>query len=368
MRLLSNLRATPYTLYPQRPYSMKKILIIEDNFDVRENIAEILELSNYDVIAAENGKIGIEKAIEHMPDLILCDVMMPELNGYGVLHILDRNPKTAEIPFIFLTAKAEKADFRKGMNLGADDYITKPFDDEDLLQAIDLRIKKSTHIKENTPKHPQAISEFVHELKNIKEADDIIKKYPHKSYTKKTIIYEENAYPKQVFYIKKGKVKTYKTNEVAKEYIIDILEAGDYFGHQALIASTEYAESAAAMEDVELILVPKKDFFALLYNDRIFAAQFIKILAANSVEQEEKLLSLAYNSIRKRVAEALIQLYQQYQNDKISILREDLANMVGTAKESVTRTLSDFKNEGLVDIKGSNIFILKADALMLLPN
>ncbi len=104
----------------------KKILIIEDNEDIRENLAEILELAGYESFTAENGKIGVEIAEKLMPDLILCDVMMPVLDGFGVLSILNKKPQTADIPFIFLTAKAEKADFRYGMNLGADDYITKP--------------------------------------------------------------------------------------------------------------------------------------------------------------------------------------------------------------------------------------------------
>ena len=115
---------------------MQKILIIEDNQDVRENLAEILTLSGYAASTAENGKVGAAKAQEELPDLILCDIMMPELDGYGVLHILSRSAVTADIPFIFLTAKAEKEDFRRGMSLGADDFITKPFDDVALLQTI----------------------------------------------------------------------------------------------------------------------------------------------------------------------------------------------------------------------------------------
>ena len=127
---------------------MKKILVIEDNTEVRENIEEILELSDYQVISAENGKIGVEKALKETPDLILCDVMMPELDGFGVLHILAKKPATADIPFIFLTAKAEKSDFRKGMNLGADDYITKPFTEDELISAIESRIAKASILKE----------------------------------------------------------------------------------------------------------------------------------------------------------------------------------------------------------------------------
>jgi CheY-like chemotaxis protein len=118
---------------------MKRILIIEDNTDVRENLAEILTLSGYTVETASNGKIGVEMALLNPPDLILCDIMMPELDGYGVLHIVSRNAKTADVPFVFLTAKAEKEDFRRGMSLGADDYINKPFDDTALLQTPAVR-------------------------------------------------------------------------------------------------------------------------------------------------------------------------------------------------------------------------------------
>ena len=112
----------------------KTILIIEDNTDVRENLEEILQLSGFKVHTAENGKIGVTKAQEVIPDLIICDIMMPELDGYGVLRIVGSQPKTADIPFIFLTAKTEREDFRKGMGLGADDYITKPFDDVELIE------------------------------------------------------------------------------------------------------------------------------------------------------------------------------------------------------------------------------------------
>lgn len=103
---------------------MKKILVIEDNYDIRSNTAEILELSNYKVIEAENGKVGVMKAIENKPDLIICDIMMPELDGYGVLHAIQHNEAIKNTPFIFLTAKTERSDFRRGMESGADDYLT----------------------------------------------------------------------------------------------------------------------------------------------------------------------------------------------------------------------------------------------------
>ncbi|RYG47560.1 MAG: response regulator, partial [Chitinophagaceae bacterium] len=109
------------------------ILLIEDNLEIRENTAEILELANYRVTTAENGKLGVEAALKEHPDLIICDVMMPVLDGYGVLHLLNKNAGLEGIPFIFLTAKSERSDLRKGMEMGADDYITKPFTDIELL-------------------------------------------------------------------------------------------------------------------------------------------------------------------------------------------------------------------------------------------
>ena len=105
------------------------ILIIEDNTDIRESTAEILELAGYTTLTAENGKIGVEMAQKQSPSLIICDIMMPELDGYGVLYLLSKSPETAVIPLIFLTAKSERIDMRKGMEMGADDYLTKPFDD-----------------------------------------------------------------------------------------------------------------------------------------------------------------------------------------------------------------------------------------------
>src|SRR6187399_2972670 len=124
-----------------------RILLIEDNNEIRENTAEILELSNYIVDTAENGKIGVEKALAQKPDLIICDIMMPVLDGYGVLHLVTKNEALAGVPFIFLTAKSERTDFRKGMEMGADDYITKPFTDIELLNAIENRLKKAARLQ-----------------------------------------------------------------------------------------------------------------------------------------------------------------------------------------------------------------------------
>jgi EAL domain-containing protein (putative c-di-GMP-specific phosphodiesterase class I)/FixJ family two-component response regulator len=126
---------------------MPKILIIEDEEAVRENILDLLEAEDFETLAAANGRIGIHLAICEVPDLILCDMMMPEIDGYGVLRALRQDPSTATIPFIFLTAKSAKSDFRQGMDMGADDYITKPFSRAELLSAIINRLEKYATLK-----------------------------------------------------------------------------------------------------------------------------------------------------------------------------------------------------------------------------
>ena len=133
---------------------MARILVIEDEEYVRDIICEMLSAENFEVIESANGKIGVQLAEEKLPDLIICDVMMPELDGYGVLEKLKKNKYTQTIPFIFLTAKAAKKDLRQGMNEGADDYITKPFTRDSLLKTVTVRLeKKAAMVQESEETH-----------------------------------------------------------------------------------------------------------------------------------------------------------------------------------------------------------------------
>ncbi|MEL6864523.1 MAG: response regulator [Bacteroidota bacterium] len=349
---------------------MKKILVIEDNEEVRENLAEILELSNYEVTTANNGKQGAQMAIDGQPDLIICDIMMPELDGYGVLRVLGRRPDTASIPFIFLSAKSENEDFRKGMALGADDYITKPFNDVDLLDAIEIRLRKRERLRQRANTGEGSLRSFLDEVKGSKAFQELSEKQEERIYHKRDLIYEENTYPRQVYQIVKGKVKLYKTSENGKELIVDILKEGNFFGFISVIKNSKYTETAAALEECRLRMIPKKDFIALLSSDMNVAAQLIKLLANNILEKEEQLLNMAYNSVRKRISEALIQLYEHYREGDqavFSILRDDLANMAGTTKETVIRTLTEFKEDKLIEVKGHKILIIDKSGLENLP-
>ena len=123
--------------------AMKRILVIEDEPEMRRNITALLRYHEYEPIEAENGRAGVALARREKPDLVLCDVMMPELDGHGVLQALQQDDDLALIPFIFLTARGEKEDLRSGMNLGADDYLTKPVANTDLVRAIEARLRRS---------------------------------------------------------------------------------------------------------------------------------------------------------------------------------------------------------------------------------
>ncbi|GDX53232.1 transcriptional regulator [Bacteroidota bacterium] len=342
---------------------MKTILLIEDNRDLRENISEMLDLAGYKTETASNGKLGLEKAQTLMPDLIICDVMMPVLDGFSVLRILSNNSVTAGIPFIFLTAKAEKSDFRKGMSLGADDYITKPFDESDLLNAVELRLKKTEMAKHSEEASSfNDFNSFFNDEEKLEELKEMSQNFDSKNLRKKEIIFSEGSHSNGLYYIQKGKIKTYKTNDDGKEYITGLHKEGDFLGYVALLENTPHTEGAETLEDSEISIIPKQDFLKLVYNNAEVSHKFIRMLSHNLKEKEERLLALAYNSVRQRVAEALIHLQKKYQNDpkekfSISFTREDLANMVGTATESLIRTLSDFKDEGAIEIHGSTIGI-----------
>ena len=340
---------------------MKKILIIEDDTIMRENTAEILELAQYEVMTAANGKIGSTLAKEIRPDLIVCDIMMPVLDGYGVLHILSKDPNTASIPFIFLSAKAEKSEMRKGMDLGADDYLTKPFEDTELLNAIETRLKKAEIMRKEFSRDIQGISTFLDAVQGQQELKDLSKNRPTSRYKKKEVVFHVGDTPHYVYFLNKGSIKTYKTHDDGKEFITNVYKGGEFLGHVPLFEQKNYSDSALVLEESEIFKIPKEDFLALIYKNSGVARQFIKLLSNQIEEQEKQLLRMAYDSVRKRTAEALIQLGKG--KTSLHMTRDDLANMVGTATETVIRCLGEFKEDELVEVKGREIIILNHKGL-----
>ena len=350
----------------------QKLLLIEDNNDLRENTAEILKLSGYEVETAENGKLGIEKALLEKPDLIICDIMMPVLDGYGVLHLVNKNDKLNGIPFIFLTAKTDRSDFRKGMEMGADDYITKPFSEIELLNAIESRLKKINVLQKEYSPDPSGLQDILtgysgKSLTHLTEGKD------ENTYKKKQVIYIEGNHPYKLFFVKSGKVKTYISNDDGKVLTNGLFAAGDFFGYTALLEDSVYKETAETIDDSIIIEIPTEEFKEILQTNVELSNKVIKLLSGNIIEKEQQILNIAYNSLRKRVATALISLQKKYGaeiegNFSINFSREDLANIAGTATESLIRTLSDFKSEKLINIQGSKIEILDLKKLERMLN
>ncbi|MDB5005543.1 MAG: response regulator [Mucilaginibacter sp.] len=348
----------------------KKVLIIEDNNDIRENVVEILELAGYQVYAANNGKIGVDLAIKNLPDIILCDIMMPELDGYGVLYMLNKSPEAAAIPFIFLTAKAERVDLRKGMEMGADDYLTKPFDDMELLNAIESRLKKRETQQAFYSKSLDNLSTLIAKNDGLAELKKIILERKVRQFKKNQVIYYEGDKGNGLYLLINGSVKTIKLAEDGRELMTGIYGPDTYLGIHAMLANEDYTDTATALEDSLLCLIPKDQLEQLLNMYPVVAREFIKLLSNDIREKEEQLLQLAYHSVRKRMAEAMVRLSRQHvtEGESFKISREDLAAMAGMATETVSRTLSDFKDEGLIDKKGSAITILDINKLAKMKN
>jgi CRP-like cAMP-binding protein len=341
----------------------KKILVIEDHDDIRENIIEILSLSGYEAEGARNGKEGLEKAQKQLPDLIICDIMMPELDGYSVLKILAQKPETASIPFIFLTAKTERSDIRKGMSLGADDYLTKPFEESELLEAVEARLRKQELLQKHYANTAQGVKSFVQDAKHwidLLHPED----YKTQTYKKKETIYWEGEVAHFIYLVESGEVKTFRVSTDGKELITAVYKPGDFFGYLDVMTGDKHNDTAEALQDTELLLIPKRDFLHLISSNPSVAVRMVKMLAGAVKEKEESLLQMAYDSVRRRVARALVKLAEDDFNAEVHLSREELANLVGIAKETLIRTLSDLKAEDLIAVKGNTIRVIEPEKLL----
>lgn len=341
---------------------MKTILLIEDDLALRENTAELLELSNYDVITAPNGKIGIQKAIENIPAIIVCDIMMPEVDGYGVIEALSLDEKTMHIPFIFLSAKTERSEVRKGMDLGADDYLTKPFEEEELLSAVESRLAKAEILSKKVSKEPK--EEGLRDLNELKNFfDDNGEEF---KFSKGAVIYKEGEHSNNVFLITKGIVKSHKMDESGKELITALHKADDFLGFSSFMDTAPYQESATAVEDVVLTAISKQYLKEVLGKSQEVSIEIMNVLTNNISEIKEQLLQMAYSSMRKKTAQTILQfskILNKKPSESIKISRNDLASVAGIATESLIRTLSSFKKNNIIEIEGRNIKIIDLKAL-----
>ncbi|MDY8134939.1 response regulator [Aquimarina sp. 2201CG5-10] len=350
---------------------MKTVLLIEDDAALRENTAELLELSDYNVITSPNGKVGIVKAKEEKPDIIVCDIMMPEVDGYGVLETLSQDATTNQIPFIFLSAKTEHKEIRKGMNLGADDYLTKPFEEDELLSAIESRLAKAQIIAKILEERHEIIENTQNDdgFRNLQELKNFFNDYGEIStYKKGESVYTEGEHSNKVYLILKGVIKSHKMDENGKELITTLYKKEDFLGFTSFVDNEPYQESATAVEDLELAGISKNDLKDILEKSKNISLELMEVLTSNLSDIKEQLLQMAYSSVRKKTAQTILQ-FAQVMNKKpeesIKISRNDLASVAGIATESLIRTLSSFKKDGLIEIEGRTIKILNLQGLKL---
>ena len=347
---------------------MKTILIIEDDIVLRDNTAELLELSNYKVITASNGKAGIKLAKKHLPDIIICDIMMPELDGYDTLKFLSQNKTTKYIPFIFLSAKTEHKEIRKGMNMGADDYITKPFSEDDLISAIESRLAKASIIKDlqinqinTTQEKDESEIKTLNELKNFFDDNGTIF-----NYEKDSIIYREGDHSNFIYLIKKGTVKCYQIDEQGKELVTALYKEDDLFGYASFTNNQPHKETATAIENVEMVGVSTIQFNAILNDNHHLSLELMQLLSDDLLLIKNQLLEMAYGSVNKKTAATILKFAEKINRkpeDPIKISRSDLASVAGIATETLIRALTSFKKQGIIKADGRNIKVLDLEKL-----
>ncbi len=343
---------------------MKKILLIEDDVTVRENTAELLQLSEYEVITSNDGRQGCIKAQAELPDIIICDIMMPEMDGYGVLQELSGNIKTANIPFIFLSAKTEHKDIRRGMDLGADDYLTKPFEEVDLLGAIESRLAKVAIL--SSFQKDQNSTEETEKLQNISELREHFESHQILDFKKGEYIYEKGKQANFFYLVKRGVVKTHHNDDKGKELITYLYKSGDFLGNASEDPQASNADYATAMENTQLYAISREDFYEILLQNPHISIKLVGILNNNLVGLKKQLMNMAYGSVRKKTANTILLFAEKIEKhplQSIRISRSDLASVAGMAAESLIRTLSEFKKEGLIEIEGRNIKLLNSQAL-----
>jgi DNA-binding response OmpR family regulator len=345
---------------------MRKILLIEDDVVLRENTSELLELSNYEVVNAPNGKIGVEVAKDTLPDIIVCDIMMPELDGYGVLEALTKNESTQHIPFIFLSAKTERKDVRRGMDLGADDYITKPFSEDELISAIESRLAKASILKDLREKKEEKKEDTeglrnLNDLKNYFEDNGETFRYP-----KETSIYKEGKNSNYIYLITSGLIKCHKLDEQGKQLTTALYKEDDLFGYTSFSQNLAYQESATTIQETELVGLSKKALTNVLDKNHKVTLELIELLTEDLAIVKDQLLQMAYSSVSKKTANTILMFAEKLNRkpeEQIKISRNDLASVAGIATETLIRTMSSFKKQGLIEIEGRTIRILDLEKL-----
>ncbi len=348
-----------------------RILIIEEDAQTRYKIDEIFSLAKYEVITASSGREGVELCRMHTIDLILCGADMKEMDGFGVLGLLNKFVETAGIPFMFLIGQNQHAHIRRAMEMGAEGFLLVPFNDAELLNTVQIRLRKKKSQHELFKKDLFELQQFTYRPDDLYELHHVIKALPARQIKKKHVVYYEREWPKGIYMVVSGKIKTFVKDEQGRELITGIFLPNDYFGLQAVLNDVN-RETAEAMEASEIIFMPSSMVDELLMKYPKIARQFMHILVQYIHNRDTQLIQLGYYSVRKRVAEIIVKLSNRINSDqemgRLTISRSDLAAVAGIASETLSRVLSDLKAQGIINKDDNEIVILKSEALMYMKN
>lgn len=330
---------------------MNNILIIENDLDLLGKYSDVLKNSGYEVTAAFNSEIGINLALSTLPSLILCNTVLSNIDGFGVLSILSKNPSTTKIPFVFLNALSTPDIVKKGIACGADDFVTKPFQGDQLVRSVEGRINKNNN-------HP-------HNGTGLEKLFDLISQCKIRHIKKKQTLYYESDHSQWLYLLIEGCIKTLKLTDDGRQMITGLYKANSFIGLDTLLLDDPWLESAEATQDSSLYLISKSAIIDLLNEHVGLNQHFIKILSANLREKKDQLVELAYESVRKRLTQVLVRLNKNaVPIDQIDICRDELAGLAGIATETVSRILTDFRERGLIERNGSQIHIMDLGGLI----
>ncbi|MNK34252.1 Fumarate and nitrate reduction regulatory protein [compost metagenome] len=343
---------------------MKRILIIENNADLLSSYTEILTKTGFEVLIALYGDTGINEAITKVPDLILCNTLIPHIDGFGVLSVLSKNSATAHIPFIFVSHTAKSTNFRKGMDMGADDFITRPFRDNQLIKAVEARLIKSKSRVDASQSLPESSDNKFLIEKGIDHLQETILQSNFRRIKKKQVLYSEGDYNQGIYFLKEGCIKTFKVNSDGRQLITNIYNSNSLIGLGYLMIDGPLGESAEAVEYSSVYFIAKKTILDLLKADTNLNHYIIRMLSSDLAHKNDRLVELAYESVRKRLSKIIIQLNKNsFPINEVEISRDELAGLAGTATETVSRILTDFKQLGLIKRNGNFINITNYEGL-----
>lgn len=341
-----------------------RILLIEDDSSLRENTQEMLELAGHKVFSAEDGETGLQQALQNSIDLILCDIILPGINGYSVLDKISSNPRTRTIPFIFLTALSNIKDIRHGMNLGADDYLVKPFEEQDLLETINSRLAKFSVLKDREIDHARKAKISINTLEDFRNyfrahGGEI-------ELSKNELLFRENQPAGYVYLLTQGIIKTLSLDEYGKELITGIYHKDDFLGIYSFNRNITYPEQALVIEPAKLLRLPLRLVQDIFRDNPQFTMEWAESLSKDVIELKDHLLQTAYASVLKKTVNTILEFSEKLHFNKkelSKISRGDLASVAGISKESFIRCLSTLKQDKLIEINGKNIKVLDLKGL-----